>query len=150
MYHSFVERKLRAVFDGLNRGRVNAVTDELAPGAMHYFVGTHALSGTRHTPESIRLWYERLLRLLPDIHFDVDDIRVQSMPWSTLAVIHWRESNSGTDGVRTSNEGANVVRIVWGRVVSVYIYTDTQVLIATLDRQPAVGVTEAHAPPIVS
>jgi len=115
MYHAFVERKLRAVFDGLNRGRVNAVTDELAPGAMHYFVGTHALSGTRHTPESIRQWYERLLRLLPDIHFDVDDIRVQGMPWSTLAVIHWRELNSGTDGVRTSNEGANVVRIVWGR-----------------------------------
>ena len=49
-----------------------------------------------------------------------------------------------------SNEGLNLVRIAWGRVVEVRIYTDTQVLVATLDRLAAANVTEAHAPPIIS
>jgi len=150
MYHAFVRRKLRTVFDGLNVGRIEAVTKQLSPGASHFFVGTHALSGTRRTPDAIFRWYQRLLRLLPDIHFDVDDIQVQGGPWATLAVIHWRESNSGTDGVRTTNAGANVVRIVWGQVVSVHIYTDTQVLIGTLNRLAAAGVVEAQAEPIES
>lgn len=150
MYHSIVKRKLCAAFSGLNAGRVEAITDELSDQAVHYFIGKHALSGVRRSPASIRSWYQRLLRLLPDIHFDLENIHVQGFPWSTLAAIQWRESNSGADGVRTSNEGLNFVRIVWGRVVEVRIYTDTQVLVATLDRLAAAGVVEAHAAPITS
>ncbi|MCB0080071.1 MAG: nuclear transport factor 2 family protein [Caldilineaceae bacterium] len=150
MYHYIVKRKLRKVFAGLNAGKIEAVTDELSDQAVHYFIGQHALSGTRRTPDSIRLWYQRLLRLLPDIHFDLENIHVQGFPWATLAAVPWTESNSGTDGVRTSNEGLNLVRIAWGRVVEVRIYTDTQVLVATLDRLAAANVTEAHAPPIIS
>jgi ketosteroid isomerase-like protein len=150
MYHAIVRRKLRDVFSGLNDGRAQAVTDELSKDAIHYFVGDHALSGTRRTPEAIFQWYERLFRLLPDIRFDIEDIYVEGPPWSTLAVVFWRETNSGTDGVRTTNEGANVVRIVWGRVVSVHIYTDTHVLLQTLDRLAASGVPEAHASPLTS
>ena len=104
MYHYIVKRKLRKVFAGLNAGKIEAVTDELSDQAVHYFIGQHALSGTRRTPDSIRLCYQRLLRLLPDIHFDLENIHVQGFPWATLAAVPWTESNSGTDGVRTSNE----------------------------------------------
>ena len=50
MYRQIVARKLRAVFAGLNQGRAQAVTRELSPSAEHFFIGTHALGGTRSTP----------------------------------------------------------------------------------------------------
>ena len=48
-----------------------------------------------------------------------------------------------------SNEGLNLVRIAWGRVVEVRIYTDTQVLVATLDRLAAAAreVYQLHGQP---
>lgn len=150
MYHAFVRHKLTQAFAGLSAGRIEAITDELSPQAEHYFIGEHALSGTRRTPESIRRWYERLLRLLPDIRFELHRIHVQGFPWSTLAVVEWTETNSGTDGVRTSNPGANVIRLAWGKVLSVRIYTNTSGLEATLARLAAAGVEEALAAPIES
>jgi ketosteroid isomerase-like protein len=148
MYRRIVRAKLLTVFKGLNSGSIDAVTNEFAKNAEHYFVGTHSLSGLRSNPEAIRRWYERLLRLLPDIRFDIRAIHIEGPPWRTLAVIEWTETNSGTDGVRTSNEGTNIVRIQWGRVTSVRIYTDTDVLQRTLDRIAAKGTPEAHATPI--
>lgn len=135
-------------FAGLNAGNINAITDKLAPNAEHYFIGNHALSGTRRTPESIRAWYERLLRLLPDINFKIRRIQVQGPPWRTLATVEWRETNSGTDGIKTSAEGVNLIEIRWGKVQRVAIYTDTAALERTLERNYAAGTTEAHAQPI--
>lgn len=80
MYHRIVTNTLLEAFAGLNAGNINAITDKLAPNAQHTFIGQHALSGTRHTPESIRAWYERLLRLLPDIHFKIRRIQVEGPP----------------------------------------------------------------------
>jgi len=116
----------------------------------HFFIGSHALSGTYRTPQTIHLSRERFLRLLPDIHFDLQHIHVEGPPWRTLATVEWTESNSGTDGVRTTNEGVNVLRLRWGKVVSVRIYTDTTVLQQTRDRLVAQGTAEAHAAPITS
>jgi ketosteroid isomerase-like protein len=150
MYRYSVRSKLRAAFEGLNAGSVDAVIREFSEIAEHYFVGSHALSGMRRTPDAIRRWYERLLRLLPDISFNVNAIHVEGPPWRTLAVVEWTETNSGADGVTTSNEGVNVIRLSWGSVTSVRIYTDTEVLVHTLDRLGANGVKEAYAPPILS
>jgi len=43
----------------------------------HFFIGSHALSGTYRTPQTIHLSRERFLRLLPDIHFDLQHIHVE-------------------------------------------------------------------------
>lgn len=149
MYTFIVKSRLRKAIAGLNAGHIDAITETLSTDAEHYFMGEHALGGTRRTPRAIYNWYERLLRLLPDIHFELGRIDVQGWPWDTLAVLHWRESNTGTDGVRASNEGVHVLRLKWGKVTSVRIYTDTVVLIRTLDRLASKGVAEAHAAPIV-
>jgi ketosteroid isomerase-like protein len=149
MYRTIVKSKLTAVFAGLNAGHIEKVTREFAPDARHYFIGSHALSGTRSSSVAIRLWYERLLRLMPDIHFDLQSINVEGPPWRTLAVVRWTETNTGTDGVRARNEGVNVICINWGKVKSVSIYTDTTELVRTLDRLATKGVQEAQAAPIV-
>jgi len=145
-----VRRRIAAAFAGLSAGRIEAITEELAPDAEHYFVGNHALSGTRRTPEAIRAWYERLLRLLQDIRFDLHEIRVSGWPWRTQVEVIWRETNRGTDGVETSAEGVNLIELRWGRVTRVRIYPDTAALERTLQRIAAQGVAEAQAAPITS
>ncbi|WP_157964345.1 hypothetical protein [Ephemeroptericola cinctiostellae] len=62
----------------------------------------------------------------------------------------WIETNFGTDGVKTSAEGGNLIQIEWGRVTSVCIYPDTAALERTLQRIAAKGTTEALAAPITS
>jgi ketosteroid isomerase-like protein len=150
MYHAAVRRKITSAFAGLSAGRIEAITDELSPDAHHYFVGTHALSGTRRTPEAIRAWYERLLRLLGGITFTLHEVRVSGWPWRTRVEFIWTETNGGTDGVLTSAEGVNLIEIRWGRVTSVRIYPDTAALERTLRRIAAKGTVEALAAPITS
>jgi ketosteroid isomerase-like protein len=150
MYHAIVRRKITAAFAGVSAGRIEAITDERASNAVHYFVGTHALSGTRRTPEAIRAWYERLLRILNGISFTLQEVRVSGWPWHTQVEAIWAETNFGTDGIKTSAEGVNLIEIKWGRVTSVRIYPDTAVLERTLQRIAAKGTTEALAAPITS
>jgi hypothetical protein len=75
----------------------------------------------------------------------VERVTVSGTPWNTLAVAEWRETNSGTDGVRTSATGIHAVHIAWGKMTQLHIQPDTAMLKATLDRLAAKGVVEAHA-----
>lgn len=149
IYDSIVRNILTSAFNGLSHGKKEAVTDKFTLDVEHYFVGTHALSGKRKTYASAVRWYERLYKLFPDIQFQVHRIDVQGPPWATLATVAWSETNSGTDGVHTSNEGVNVIEIRWGKVRRVHIYTDTERLTKTLQRLAASGNLEANAAPIV-
>ena len=149
VYHGIVESKIRSLFDGVNRGDAKPVIDVFARIFEHRFTGDdHPLGGSRTSLDKTREWYARLYRLLPDIHFDLERIDVSGPPWNTLAVIEWRETNSATDGVRTSACGAHIVHLAWGKMTRLHITTDTAALHRTLERIFAAGTAEAHAPPI--
>ena len=145
MYHSFVRRRVEAIFAAVSRGDAQPVIDSLAPRFEHYFLGEHALGGSRITIEKTRAWYQRLYRLLPDISFDLKTLRLAGPPWNTLVTVDWIESNSGTDGVRTYTAGAHIARLVWGRMTYIGIYPDTVGLTRTLERLARAGVGEATA-----
>jgi ketosteroid isomerase-like protein len=150
MYHAIVEGRARALFAAVNRGDAEPVLRAFAPRFEHIFLGEdHALSGSRHTLAATRRWYERLYRLLPDICFDVRCVSVSGTPWNTLVLAEWEETNTGTDGVRTSNRGVHVLHLRWGRATRLLICPDTVGLKATLDRLALAGNAEAHATPIV-
>lgn len=148
MYHAIVRKRVEDLFSAVSKGDAAPVLEGLAPRFEHIFLGDHALGGTRTTIEKTKLWYERLYRLLPDISFEVRSIRIAGPPWNTLVAADWLESNSGTDGVRTSTPGVHVVRIVWGKMPSIGIYPDTVGLVSTLARLSRAGVAEATAPKI--
>src|SRR6201987_3000411 len=122
MYHAIVRRRIRALFAAINRGDAEPVLASFARRFEHAFLGEHALGGARHTlPASLlppaaspprppprpppppppprhtlpatRRWYERLYRLLPDIHFDLRQIEVSGPPWNTTVVVDWDETN---------------------------------------------------------
>lgn len=135
MYHAMVRRRIRSLFAAINRGDAQPVLDAFAPDAEHIFIGEgHALAGRRDTPASIRDWYRRLHVLLPDLNFTLHRIDVAGGPWSTLAVVEWSETNSGTDGIGTRTGGVHVVHLRWGRMTRLLILTDTAALTATLQR----------------
>ncbi len=149
MYHAIVRRRLRQLFDAINRGDAEPVLQQFAAHFEHSFLGDTALGGSRRTLAATRQWYQRLYRLLPDIRFDLGKIAVSGGPWNTIAVVEWEETNSGTDNVRTYNRGIHVVHLQWGRATRLIICPDTAGLKATLDRLHAAGNQEALAAPIV-
>lgn len=151
MYQGIVRARVRALFDAVNRGDAEPVIAAFAPVFEHRFLGDdHALGGSRTSLSAVRDWYGRLYRLLPDIHFDLERIDVVGPPWNTVVVVDWRETNSGTDGVRTFNRGHHVLHLAWGRATRLLICPDTTLLVATLDRLFKAGNREAHAAPILS
>lgn len=149
MYHAIVESRIRALFSAVSRGDAEPVLAGFAPRFVHVFTGASALGGERHSLAATREWYARLYRLLPDIAFTIERIVIAGTPWNTVAFIEWRETNSGTDGVRTSAQGVHCVHLKWGKMTRLVISPDTVVLERTLDRLAAAGVAEAKAAPIV-
>ena len=148
MYHAFVRSKVRRLFAAINAGNAEPVISGFAKRFEHYFIGDHALGGSRHSIAATRQWYERLYRLLPDIAFEIHEIDVHGLPWNTQVVVRWTERNSGTDGVPTSASGFHIARIAWGRMTRLEILPDTVMLVRTLERLAKAGVGEASALPI--
>ncbi len=148
MYHAIVRKKIVALFEAVGRGDAQPLLECFAPRFIHKFLGQSAMGGERHSLEATKAWYERLYRLLPGIKFDLGRMIVSGPPWNTLAVVEWRESNQGADGVPTENFGCHVVRLAWGRATYLAICPDTTGLKETLDRLAAAGFAEAHAAPI--
>ena len=149
MYHAIVRRKLRRVFDDLNQGRYEGVLQDLAPRFEHVFFGPHTLGGVRHTVQTYRLWFERLFRLFPNIHFEVKNILVQGWPWNTVAAVEWVDQLTTRDGQLQQNAGVHIIRLRWGRVFEIRIYHDTHKLAEVCQRQAANGLEEAVAAQIV-
>jgi len=148
MYKAIVRRRLRRVFEQLNRREFDAMPALFATNAEHVFAGDHALAGTRHSAEAIRRWYQRLPQALPDLRFDVRHIVVSGWPWHTEAAVEWRDGGTALDGQPFSNQGVHFVTLRWGRVSSLRIYCDTQVLADLLQRNARHGAAEAGAAPI--
>ena len=144
MYHAIVRRRVEGLFAAVSHGDAGPVLDGLAPRFEHFFLGDHALGGRRTSLAATRAWYERLYRLLPDIAFELQAIRISGPPWNTLVSVDWMETNSA-GGVRTHTPGVHVVRLAWGKMTYLGIYPDTTGLTATLDRLYAAGAAEARA-----
>jgi len=148
MYHAVVRNKLLATFKSLNEKDYEPILNSLAPSFEHFFSGTHALGGTRYTMKATRHWYERLRRVLPDLHFTVDHVTVSGWPWATTAFVEWRDKGQSLDGHAFNNQGVHVIRLRWGKVISVRIFCDTVVLADCLQRNGTHGAPEALEPPI--
>jgi ketosteroid isomerase-like protein len=149
IYRSIVERKLRRAFDALNRGDHASVLAAFGAPVEHTFYGAHALGGTRTDMRSITPWYARLKTLMPDLQFEIRSVAVTGMPWNTTVLIEWRDRFSLPDGSRRANQGVHALRLRWGKVVSLRIYCDTQLLVEVLRDMQLQGLQEANRSPIV-
>lgn len=149
VYHAIVRAIVLRIFRELNKGNYEPVLSGFAPSFEHWFVGESALSGRRTRLETTRAWYERLYRIFPNIRFHIRDIAISGWPWNTTAVVEWTDSYILLNGAESDNCGVHVIKLRWGKGVSVRIYCDTSRLHENLAVQLAGGAQDAGAPPLV-
>ena len=148
MYARTVERICRKAFTAVNRQDYGVLLAMCDPQITHRFGGTHALGGTRHTREGLRLWFERLGRIVPTLELELKDVWVKGGPWKTVAIVRWTSTGTPLDGGPYENHGVHIVEMRWGKAVSIDANEDSQAVADLLRRQTACGVEEASAPPI--
>ncbi|MFY0406552.1 nuclear transport factor 2 family protein [Solicola sp. PLA-1-18] len=148
MYHVLVRRLTSRIFDDVNRHRYDAVLRGCAPDVHHRFGGHHALGGERHDSDALARWFDRLGRLVPDLHLTVDDVWVKGWPRSTWVFARWHAEAQMPDGSPYRNHGVHVVHLRWGRAVEIDANEDSQAVAGLLAARAAAGVVEAAAEPI--
>ncbi|MEI2775688.1 MAG: nuclear transport factor 2 family protein [Tetrasphaera sp.] len=148
MYHTIVKQKLRSSFAQVNAGNLDAIVAQFTPDAEHWFSGDHALSGRRQGSAQIQQWYDRLGRVLPDLRFEITGISVSGLPNDTVAMVEWIDHFTDPAGAAYTNQGVHVVRLAWGKIRSLHIFCDTQVITAALGHLAEQGREEAAAEPI--
>jgi len=150
MYNAIIKRKIKAAFALINQQRYAEVAQGLALNITHTFSGNHALGGSRHDQAAVKEWFERVGRLLPNLHIEVDEVIVRGWPNDTLVIARWQATAGLNDGSRYHNHGVHFVRIRWGKITDMTVYEDSQAVNEALEHQYAAGVSEAKAVPIIS
>ena len=146
IYGYIVKNEIRKTFDHVNNHRWDEAVKAVAPHVHHRVSGAHALGGERHDKEAMRRWFERLGRVLPNLHITVSDIRVKGWPWNTTVFAQWDGAatllNGGAPYV---NRGLHVFTLRWGRVHALEEFQDSQAASDALAVQAAAGIAEAAA-----
>ena len=77
------------------------------------------------------------------------DHRSGACHWDTTAIIEWRDIATLANGDTSYfNDGTHVIRLHWGKVVSVHAYLDTAQVVYALRNLAQEGFAEAEAAPI--
>ncbi|GAB3641369.1 nuclear transport factor 2 family protein [Spirosoma arcticum] len=150
MYNAIIKGKIKEAFGLINQHQYAEASKGLALNITHTFSGNHALGGIRHDQAATKLWFERVGRLLPDLHIEIDDVLVRGWPNDTLVIARWHATAGLKDGSRYANHGVHFVRIQWGKITEMTVYEDSLAVSEALERQYAAGISEAKALPIIS
>jgi ketosteroid isomerase-like protein len=153
MYHFIVKRRIRALFAEANRGNFQAIIDALASSFVYRFVGDTPLGGTRTKTSSMKLWFERIYRLVPDAKLHPQMIVVEGPPWNTRIMTYVKFNGTlppvgQQPGMRYENEVMQLLSLKWGRIHSVLTIEDTLRFARILPLLTKAGVAEATALPI--
>jgi SnoaL-like polyketide cyclase. len=87
LYGYIVKNEIRKTFDHVNNHRWDEAVKAVAPHVHHRVSGAHALGGERHDKKAMRRWFERLGRVLPNLHLTVNNIWVKGWPWHTTVFV---------------------------------------------------------------
>ena len=150
MYHAIVKRRIRQAFEQVNRHRWDDLMRSIAPDVHHRFGGVHAIGGERHDRETLRRWFERLARVLPNLHLETKKIWVEGWPWHTMVFVQWDGTATLLNGGGYSQHAIHVITLRWGKIHELDVFEDSQEVARALVVQAAAGLDEAAAQPILS
>jgi len=150
MFHAVFERQARRTFELVNQHDYDSILASVTPDIHHRFGGDHALAGDRHDAAHLRLWFERLHRLMPGLTLAVTDVWVVGGLRRTTVIAKWKAAATLLDGLPYDNHGVHVIQLRNRKVISIEVDEDSQAVARGLDRQVRSGPTEALAAPITS
>ena len=148
LYHAFIKKKTRGVFDRINEGDYEALLAIEDPRVVFNYAGAHALGSDLHNVEGMRLWYQRAFRLFPGIRYDIDDLLVHGGPTNTLILVQWTVRTPLSTGEPYEQHGVHLLRIKNRKCVEIRVFLDTQKMEIACRKLAEAGVAEAGAPPI--
>ena len=134
----------------VNEHRYGALLEGLSENASHSFAGEHALGGLRRDKKTIKRWFERLGKVLPNIQLTVKEVYVVGLPHNTTAIALWDAKATLENGDMYTNRGVHIVKIRWGKIFSLDVHEDSQTVAEALKIQGAAGIEEAVANKIES
>ncbi len=150
LYRSIVKKRIRQSFEQVNNRSWDELMNSIAPDVHHRFGGTHTIGGQRHDAAALRRWFERLARVLPNLHLEINDIWVQGWPWRTMVFVQWDGTATLLDGGGYFQHAVHVITLRWGKIQELDVFEDSQEVARALTIQSAAGLDEAHAEPIES
>jgi ketosteroid isomerase-like protein len=150
IYGLIVKRRIRQSFEQVNNREWDELLGSIAPNVHHRFLGTHAIGGERHDRDTLRRWFERLARVLPNLHLDINDIWVKGWPWKTMVFVQWDGTATLLDGGPYVQHAIHVITLRWGKIHALDVFEDSQEVARALDEQAAAGLKEAVAEQILS
>ena len=143
MYKLIVRRIVRRTFAGLSKGDYEPIVKQFRPDSRFMFAGEHALGGERRGPDAVREWFREMLRRFPGIQIVPREVVVNGWPWNTVICTHLMISAPRPGGRVYRNEGMQLLRLRWGRVVEDLVFEDTLALDAELRRSEHSGESQA-------
>ena len=150
LYQAIVKRKIRQSFEDVNNHRWDELMRSIAPDVHHRFGGVHAIGGERHDRETLRRWFERLARVLPNLRLEIKEIWVEGWPWHTMVFVQWDGTATLLNGGGYSQHAIHVITLRWGKIAALDVFEDSQEVARALVAQAAAGLDEALAQPILS
>ena len=96
----------------------------------------------------MRLWWERVFRLLPGIRFDVQEVVISGCPWNMRVAVRSLVSGELPNGELYSNTAFQFMKLRWGRITRIETMEDTQILEQALQVVAGSGCVEALEPPM--
>ena len=150
LYQAIVKRKIRQSFEDVNNHRWDELMRSIAPDVHHRFGGVHAIGGERHDRETLRRWFERLARVLPNLRLEIKEIWVEGWPWHTMVFVQWDGTATLLNGGGYSQHAIHVITLKWGKIHALDVFEDSQEVARALVAQAAAGLDEALAQPILS
>jgi hypothetical protein len=117
LYSTIVKKRIRQAFDHVNNHRWDELMKSIAPDVHHRFGGAHAIGGERHDRETLRRWFERLARVLPNLNLKINNIWVKGWPWHTMVFVQWDGTATLLNGDASYfNRGLHVITLRWGKM----------------------------------
>ena len=150
LYASIVKKRIQQAFDHVNNHRWDELMKSIAPNVDHRFLGAHAIGGERHDKETLRRWFERLGRVLPNLHLKINNIWVKGWPWNTTVFVQWDGTATLQNGGGYFQHAIHVITLRWGKIHALDVFEDSQEVARALAAQAATGLEEAAAEPILS
>jgi ketosteroid isomerase-like protein len=150
LFRALVRRATSRVYERLSAGDYATPLRSFAPTAVLRFYGDHALGGHIEGREAIRAWFERLLEIFPDLRLRPLTIVVNGFPWDAVVATRFVATATLPDGRPYANNGMQLIRLRWGRVVEDLLFEDTAALSQALTTIAAAGRPVATAAPLGS
>jgi len=150
MYSWIVKSRIRQSFEQVNAHDWDDLLGSIAPNVDHRFLGVHAVGGERHDRDTLRRWFERLGRVLPNLHLTVNNIWVKGWPWKTTVFVQWDGTATLLDDGPYRQHAVHLITLRWGKIHALDVFEDSQEIARALEVQATAGLLEAVAEPIVS